>query len=116
MYQCWVENETPVIKVCRTARQTGEPMSEVLLEQQGITARYFETEHERVLAFEYEDRTAVVAQNTTGYAMVTVRTTRAGSEHERYYGFDMALDHAAELLEVPPQDLPVPEAAADMGM
>ena len=35
---------------------------------------------------------------------------------ERYYGLDMALDHAAELLEVAPHDLPIPDPAADMGM
>jgi hypothetical protein len=29
---------------------------------------------------------------------------------------DMALDHAAELLGVGVHDLPVPDAAADMGM
>jgi hypothetical protein len=46
--------------------------------------------------------------------MLTVR--EAGEERERYYGFEMALDHAAELLGVEPGELPVPEGAADMGM
>ena len=88
----------------------------------GITARYQLTDTERVLTFEREagDRdTAVasVAQNVDGYAMLMVRAGGpAGDEVERYYGFDMALDHAAELLGVDPADLPVPEAAADMGM
>lgn len=91
-------------------------MSEVTLEQDGITARYFETEAERVLTFEHAGRTAVVAQNRAGYAMVKVRTAPDGDELERYYGFDMALDHAAELLKVAPHDLPVPDPAADMGM
>jgi len=89
-------------------------------EADGITARYSETDAERLLEFDFVDgersRTAVVAQNRAGYAMLTLRRTTDGDELERYYGFDMALDHAAELLGVNPHDLPVPEAAADMGM
>lgn len=89
-----------------------------------ITARYRETDEERLLEFERpadagEDTTAVtavIAQNREGYAMLKVRPTADGDEIERYYGFDMALDHAAELLDVPVTDLPVPEAAEDMGM
>ena len=81
-----------------------------------VAARYVETESERVLAFDREGRTAVVAQNRDGYAMLKVRTIVDGDELERYYGFDMALDHAAELLGVSPHDLPVPADAEDMGM
>jgi len=98
-------------------------MTEATLSANGITARYFETAAERVLVFEREvgeeareARTAAVAQNRDGYAMLMVRTAADGDEIERYYGFDMALDHAAELLGVDPADLPVPEEAADMGM
>ena len=86
------------------------------VEAGGITARYYETESERVLAFERGDRTAAVAQNREGYAMLKVRTGPSGDERERYYGFDMALDHAAELLGVAPHDLPIPEPAEDIGM
>ncbi len=82
----------------------------------GITARYSETETERVLSFEADGRTAAIAQNSEGYAMLKVRPTADGDELERYYGFDMALDHAGELLGVSPHDIPVPDAAADMGM
>jgi hypothetical protein len=89
---------------------------EATAEANGITARYETTDEERVLAFEFEGRTAAVAQNVEGYAMLTVRATPEGDELERYYGFDMALDHAAELLGVSPRDLPVPEPAEDMGM
>jgi hypothetical protein len=85
-------------------------------ESDDITARYREHDGERRLAFERDDRTAVVAQNRDGYAMLKVRQTADGDELERYYGFEMALDHAAELLGVDPSTLPVPEAAADMGM
>jgi hypothetical protein len=85
-------------------------------ESDDITARYRERDGERLLAFERDDRTAVVAQNRDGYAMLKVRPTVDGDELERYYGFEMALDHAAELLGVDPSTLPVPEAAADMGM
>jgi len=82
----------------------------------GVSARYYETDTERVLAFESEHNTAAVAQNVEGYAMLKVRTSPDGDELERYYGLDMALDHAAELLGVSPTELPVPDAAADMGM
>ena len=82
----------------------------------GITATYTETESERVLSFDREGATATIAQNIEGYAMLKVRPTADGDELERYYGFDMALDHAAELLGVAPSDLPVPDAAADLGM
>ena len=85
-------------------------------EADGVTARYTETETERVLAFEFEGGTAAIAQNREGYAMLKVRPTVDGDELERYYGFEMALDHAAELLGAAPNDLPIPESAADMGM
>ena len=81
-----------------------------------IHATYAETAGERRLSFDRDGQTAVVAQNSEGYAMLRVRQTADGDELERYYGFDMALDHAAELLGVDPNGLPVPEAAADMGM
>ena len=81
----------------------------------GITARYEETDEERLLTFEREGARATVAQNADGYAMLKVRDAD-GDELERYYGFDMALDHAAELLGVGVHDLPVPEGASDMGM
>ncbi|QDX39644.1 hypothetical protein [Salarchaeum sp. JOR-1] len=85
-------------------------------EGNGITARYYETDEERVLEFEKDSHTAAIAQNIEGYAMLKVRPTADGDELERYYGFDMALDHAAELLHADPADLPVPERADDMGM
>jgi len=81
----------------------------------GVDARYRETDDERVLEFERDGVRASVAQNRSGYAMLAVRGP-GGDERERYYGFDMALDHVAELLGVSPHDLPVPEAASDMGM
>jgi hypothetical protein len=84
--------------------------------ENGITARYRETDDERVLEFESDRSTAAVTQNVEGYAMLKVRPSADGDELERYYGFDMALDHAAELLGVSPRDLPVPDAAKDMGM
>ena len=81
-----------------------------------ISATYTEAADERRLSFDREGQTAVVAQNSEGYAMLRVRQTANGDELERYYGFDMALDHAAELLDVDPNALPVPAAATDMGM
>jgi hypothetical protein len=82
----------------------------------GVTARYYEAGGERVVVFERDGQRAALAQNSEGYAMVTVRHAPDGDELERYYGFDMALDHAAELLDVGVADLPVPERASDMGM
>jgi hypothetical protein len=81
-----------------------------------VTARYYETETERVLEFERDGRTAAVAQNVEGYAMLKVRPSVDGDELERYYGFDMALDHAAELVGVGVDDLPVPDDADGLGM
>jgi hypothetical protein len=91
-------------------------MTETTLTEGAVTARYEETETERVVAFERDGRTAAIAQNREGYAMLKVRPSADGDELERYYGFDMALDHAAELLGVSPNELPVPDPAADMGM
>ncbi|MFC7155391.1 hypothetical protein ACFQPA_07980 [Halomarina halobia] len=92
--------------------------SEDTAEAGDVTARYFETDGERVLTFERSGggATAAVAQNVDGYAMLKVRPTPTGDELERYYGFDMALDHAAELLGVTVGDLPIPDAARDMGI
>lgn len=91
-------------------------MDTVRVEEDGITARYYETETERILAFECDGRQAAIAQNIEGYAMLKVRPDPDGDELERYYGFDMALDHAAELLGVSAHAIPVPEPASDMGM
>jgi hypothetical protein len=90
--------------------------TEETVRESGIEARYYETEEERVLTFERDGRTAAIAQNVDGYAMLKVRPTADGDELERYYGFDMALDHAGELLGVAGHELPVPDAGADMGM
>ena len=91
-------------------------MTDATAEENGITARYRETEAERLLIFEGGTGTAAIAQNVEGYAMLKVRPSADGDELERYYGFDMALDHAAELLGTSPNTLPVPHAAADMGV
>jgi hypothetical protein len=91
-------------------------MSGTTADENGVTARYYETDTERVLEFDRDGRTAAIAQNREGYAMLKVRPTADGDELERYYGFDMALDHAGELLGVDPRSLPVPDDAADMGM
>lgn len=82
-----------------------------------VDVRYLETGGERRLVYGSagEDAsTVVIAVPTAGYGMLIVRCD--GEEVERYYGFGMALDHAAELLGVAPSRLPVPEAASDMGM
>jgi hypothetical protein len=95
---------------------TADRSEGVTLSADGVTARYYVTDTERILEFSAGEDTATVAQNIEGYAMLKVRTVSEGEVLERYYGFDMALDHAAELLGVPPARLPVPEDAADMGI
>jgi hypothetical protein len=102
-------------KPTASTRPPANPDAMTEVEADGVTARYRETDAERVLSFEYEGRSASVAINRGGYGMLKVRDA-SGDERERYYGFDMALDHAAELLGVPARDLPVPEDAGDMGM
>lgn len=91
-------------------------MTDVSVSQNGITATYEETDSERRLVFERDGMTAAIAQNIDGYAMLKVRSSPNGDELERYYGFDMALDHAGELLGVSPHELPIPDPAEDMGM
>lgn len=80
-----------------------------------ITARYRETDSERLLTVTVGSRSATIAQNRDGYAMLKVRDSD-GDERERYYGFEMALDHVGELIGVSQHDIPIPDAAADMGM
>ncbi|SEH43177.1 hypothetical protein SAMN05192561_101996 [Halopenitus malekzadehii] len=99
-----------------TRTDASDGSSTVTVDAGDVTATYIETDGERVLAFDREGRTAAIAQNVDGYAMLKVRTAADGDELERYYGFDMALDHVAERLDVAVADLPIPEAAADMGM
>jgi hypothetical protein len=91
-------------------------MDERVVERDDVLARYVETDTERLLIVVHEGEEATIAQNRDGYAMLKVRRSPEGDELERYYGFDMALDHVAELLGIRPADIPVPEAAADMGM
>ncbi len=91
-------------------------MGEDTTSAEGVTARYHETATERVLVFSTDGAEAVVAQNIEGYAMLKVRDRMDGDELERYYGFDMALDHVGELLGRSPHELPIPDAASDMGM
>jgi hypothetical protein len=100
----------------RGADAEGDESESTEAEANGIAARYEEADGERLLTFSADGAEATVAQNVEGYAMLKVRGGPTGDELERYYGFDMALDHAAELLGVAVNDLPVPDAAADMGM
>ncbi|MDZ7730863.1 MAG: hypothetical protein U5K37_08125 [Natrialbaceae archaeon] len=83
-------------------------------EEDDIRATYRETAAERQLELERGDRHVVLAQNAEGYAMVAVRVD--DTDLESYYGFDMALDHAAEVLGVSPHTIPIPEPARSMGM
>ena len=104
-----------------TERESDAHVDDRIADNAGVRATYAETETERRLTFEATGEsaghdTAAIAQNREGYAMLKVRPTADGDELERYYGFDMALDHAAELLDVSPTELPVPAAADDMGM
>ncbi|MFB6162366.1 MAG: hypothetical protein ABEJ86_02865 [Halococcoides sp.] len=79
-----------------------------------VEVEYEVDDEERRLVYRSGGDSVTLAQNASGYAMIAVRFE--SRERERYYGFEMALDHAAELLGVAPDALPVPDAAADMGM
>jgi hypothetical protein len=79
-------------------------------------ATYTVTDDERQLRLRQAETEVVIAQNRDGYAMLAVRGGVDGRELERYYGFDMALDHAAELLGVSVGEIEVPAEASDMGM
>lgn len=79
-----------------------------------VEGDYTETGSERRLEFRHDDRFASVSIPKEGYGMLVV--SDEDGEVERYYGFDVALDHVAEILGVPPGDLEVPEEARDMGI
>jgi hypothetical protein len=76
--------------------------------------QYHETEDERVLELRRGDRRLTVSVTKNGYGMLIVADETG--ELERYYGLDMALDHAAEVLGVPPNELELPDEAREMGM
>jgi len=76
--------------------------------------KYHETDDERVLELRRGDRRVTVSVTKNGYGMLIVADETG--ELERYYGFDMALDHAAEVLGVQPSRIEVPEGANGMGM
>ncbi|MCX2817832.1 hypothetical protein EGH25_00430 [Haladaptatus sp. F3-133] len=79
-----------------------------------VDTEYRETEDKRVLELRRDSTRVTVSVTKKGYGMLIVADETG--ELERYYGFDMALDHAAEALGVPPGEVDVPEAARDMGM
>ena len=79
-----------------------------------VQAQYRETEDERILEFRRNGKRLTVSVTKNGYGMLIVADETG--ERERYYGFDMAIDHAAEALGVPASSLDVPEDARDMGM
>lgn len=79
-----------------------------------VETRYHETEDERVLEISHEGKSVTVSVTKNGYGMLIVADETG--ELERYYGFDMALDHAAEELDVPVGRIEVPDSAEDMGM
>ncbi len=68
----------------------------------------------RRLLWSNGDEDVELSSPLEGYGMLVVAVD--GEEVERYYGFDMALDHVAELLDIHPRELEVPEQAMDMGM
>ncbi len=79
-----------------------------------IETTYHETDDERVLELRRGDRRVTVSVTKNGYGMLIVADETG--ELERYYGFDMALDHAAEVLGVAPTEIDVPDEADGMGM
>lgn len=79
-----------------------------------VEAKYHETEDERVLDLSHNGRNVTVSVTKNGYGMLIVADETG--ELERYYGLDMALDHAAEVLGVVPTEIELPDEAREMGM
>lgn len=79
-----------------------------------VETEYHETDNERVLELRHNGKHVTVSVTKAGYGMLIVADETG--ELERYYGLDMALDHAAEVLGVHPTDLDPPEEARGMGM
>jgi len=79
-----------------------------------VEAKYHETEDERVLELRRDGECVTVSVTKSGYGMLIVADETG--ELERYYGLDMAIDHAAEYLGVSPHDINLPDEARDMGM
>ena len=84
--------------------------------EDAVSVSYESTEGERILRLRTSESGVILTQPAQGYGMVVVRNATDGTEIERYYALDMALDHAAEVLGVDPSEIEVPDAAADMGM
>ncbi|MDZ7687323.1 MAG: hypothetical protein U5J64_01140 [Halobacteriales archaeon] len=81
---------------------------------ENVETEYHETEDERVLELRSSNKNVTVSVTKNGYGMLIVADETG--ELERYYGLDMALDHAAEVLGVAPHDIVLPDGARDMGM
>ena len=79
-----------------------------------VEAEYHETDDKRVLKLQSDGRSVTVTVTKKGYGMLIVADETG--ELERYYGLDMALDHAAEVLGVSMHEIDLPEEARDMGM
>ena len=79
-----------------------------------VESEYRETKDERVLELRRDGKRVTVTVTKNGYGMLIVADETG--ELERYYGFDMAIDHAAEVLGVPPSAVDIPQEAVDMGM
>ena len=79
-----------------------------------VEIEYHETEDERVLELRHENKRVTVSVTKKGYGMLIVADETG--ELERYYGLDMALDHAVEVIGVSTQEIDLPEEAREMGM
>lgn len=79
-----------------------------------MNPRYTEADGRRRVVWTDGDRAVELSAPLKGYGMLVVAVD--GEERERYYGLEMAVDHVAELLELPPHDVELPEEAEDMGM
>lgn len=84
--------------------------------EDAVSVSYESSDSERILRLTTSDSGIIITQPAQGYGMVVVRDAKDGTEIERYYALDMALDHAAEVLNVNPSSIDVPDEAADMGM
>ncbi len=79
-----------------------------------IETRYSENKSERILTLREDDTEVKLVTEKSGYGMVKLLSDT--EEVERYYGFEMALDHAAEIFGVSKSEISVPSESRDMGI
>lgn len=86
------------------------------MDEPDVQVSYCEQAGHRQLRIASDAGAIDLLQPTTGYGMIVVSTVPDGTELERYYGLDMAIDHAADYLDIPVRAIAIPDAAKSMGI